>query len=139
MLLLIELDLGATDLLRRSIEATFDRYGRHALPQVLPTPPTGWREAFGQLAIEVGLPKRDLDAAYRRLRVFLQQRGVTRPRRVAPRVSAATRSPHVLRQAPGEQQTERWTTRWLRFERAGHGADRDRMVGARFAGTPSRG
>ena len=72
MLLLIELDLGATDLLRRSIEATFDRYGRHALPQVLPTPPTGWREAFGQLAIEVGLPVRDLDAAYRRLQVFLQ-------------------------------------------------------------------
>ena len=71
MLLLIELGLGATDLLRRSIEATFDRYGRHAFPQALPTPPAGWREAFGQLAVEVGLPERDLDAAFQRLQVFL--------------------------------------------------------------------
>lgn len=41
------------------------------MPQVLPTPPAGWREEFGQLAIEVGLPERDLDAAYRRLQAFL--------------------------------------------------------------------
>ena len=70
MLLLIELGLGATDLLRRSVEATFDRYARHTLPTRLPTPPPGWREAFARLAIEVDLPDRELDEAYARLEAF---------------------------------------------------------------------
>jgi predicted nucleotidyltransferase component of viral defense system len=74
MLLLIEFGLGATDLLRSSIEATFDRYARHALPDVLPTPPPGWQEAFVQLAAEVALPERDLDEAYLRLQAFLASR-----------------------------------------------------------------
>jgi hypothetical protein len=74
MLLLIEFGLGATDLLRRSIEATFDRYGRHALPPVLTTPPPGWQEAFEALAIETDLPERDLDEAYLRLQAFLAGR-----------------------------------------------------------------
>ena len=70
MVLLIELGLGSTDLLRRSIEATFDRYARHTLPKVLPEPPPGWGEAFAQLAAEVDRPARDLDEAYRRLEGF---------------------------------------------------------------------
>jgi len=70
MLLLIELGLGSTGLLRRSIEATFDRYARHALPRSLPRPPPGWRDAFEQLAAEVDLPVRNLDEAYTRLEAF---------------------------------------------------------------------
>ena len=71
MVLLIELGLGATDVLRLSIQATFDRYGRHALPQVLPTPSTSWQAPFEELAIEVDLPERDLDEAFVRLEAFL--------------------------------------------------------------------
>ena len=71
MVLLIELGLGATDVLRRSIESTFDRYGRHTLPKVLPTPPTSWQAPFEELAIEVDLPERDLDEAFVRLEAFL--------------------------------------------------------------------
>ena len=71
MLLLIELGLGATDLLRRSIEATFDRYARHTFPTALPKPPPDWQESFVQLAAEVALPERDLDEAYVRLEAFL--------------------------------------------------------------------
>ena len=71
MLLLIELGLGSTHLLRLSIEATFDRYARHTLPPGLPKPPPGWQEAFARLASEVDLPERDLDEAYVRLEAFL--------------------------------------------------------------------
>lgn len=71
MLLLIELGLGSTDLLRRGIEATFERYARHPLPEVLPEPPPHWQEAFARMAAEVDLPVSDLHEAYLHLRAFL--------------------------------------------------------------------
>ena len=71
MVLLIELGFGSTDLLRRSIAATFERYARHTLPTALPEPPPGWEETFAQLAAEVDLPVRELGEAHRRLGAFL--------------------------------------------------------------------
>ncbi len=71
MVLRIELGVGSTDLLRRSIAATFERYARHTLPTALPEPPPGWEETFAQLAAEVDLPVRDLGEAHRRLGAFL--------------------------------------------------------------------
>lgn len=71
MLLLIESGLGSTNLLRHSIDATFNRYARHALPEILPEPPPAWQKPFAQLAAEVDLPASDLAEAYGQPRMFL--------------------------------------------------------------------
>lgn len=72
MLLLIELGLGPTKLLRHSIEATFERYARHSLPAAFPEPPDEWREPFTKLSDDVALQVSDLDEAYRILMEFLE-------------------------------------------------------------------
>jgi predicted nucleotidyltransferase component of viral defense system len=73
MLLLIQLGLGPTDLLRRSITETFERYARHQLPEVLPEPPGTWSQTYAKLAAQVELHETDLGAAYVRLAEFLRE------------------------------------------------------------------
>jgi predicted nucleotidyltransferase component of viral defense system len=73
MLLLIQLGLGPTDLLRRSITETFERYARHQLPEVLPEPPRTWSQTYSELAAQVELHETDLEAAYVRLAEFLRE------------------------------------------------------------------
>lgn len=72
MLLLIELGLAPTPLLQQSINATFERYARHTLPEVLPEPPPEWQEPFSQLAAEVDLPVSSLKDAYTSLEAFFR-------------------------------------------------------------------
>lgn len=72
MLLLIELGLQPTRLLHQSIKATFTRYARHDLPEVLPEPPPQWQTPFANLASEVNLPVSDPLEAYRQLQEFLR-------------------------------------------------------------------
>ena len=72
MLLLIELGLLPTSLLRLSIDATFERYARHPLPDRLPEPPMAWRAPFAQLAADVALPTYDLEEAYIQLQTFFK-------------------------------------------------------------------
>lgn len=49
--------------LRESLERTFERRARQALPEALPPPPPDWQQPFARLAAEVGLDA-DLDAAF---------------------------------------------------------------------------
>lgn len=70
LLLLIELGLRPTHLLRRSIVATFERYARHPLPDRLPEPPHAWRGSFEQLAEEAALSTVNLEAAFAQLDAF---------------------------------------------------------------------
>lgn len=72
MILLIELGLKPTNLLHQSIKATFARYARHDLPEVLPKPPPQWQTPFENLAAEVNLPVSDPIKAYQQLQEFLQ-------------------------------------------------------------------
>lgn len=57
--------------MRRTIEATFGRYGTHDLPDALPDPPVSWREPFEAAAEELGLQTTEIDRAHRRLQDYL--------------------------------------------------------------------
>ena len=76
MLLLLELGLTASSELKESIEATFERYERHVLPDALPKPPPAWREAFERLAEEVNLANTNLDEAFATVEIFLIDSGL---------------------------------------------------------------
>jgi len=77
MLLLIELDLEPSKLLREVISRTFERYERHALPAVLPRPPEDWQKPFRALAEEVNLKTSELEEAYNSLLEFLLKAGLS--------------------------------------------------------------
>jgi hypothetical protein len=72
MVLLLDLGLEASRILSESIEATFARYGRHSLPEVLPEPPPQWSAPFEKLAYEVDLSVTTPGGAYDLLRAFLE-------------------------------------------------------------------
>lgn len=72
MILLIELGLQPTPLLRQSIENTFKRYARHPMPSFLPKPPEAWQATFATLTDEVQLHVNTLSEAYKQLTGFLQ-------------------------------------------------------------------
>lgn len=73
MLLLMDLGLRPSELLLRSLQGTFERYGRHALPAKLPEPPSAWRDVFAQLCNEVGMRDADLTKTYSRLQAFVDE------------------------------------------------------------------
>ena len=51
-------------MLRRTIEATFDRYGTHPLPDPLPAPPEDWAGPFKAEAANLGLRTTDIGRAH---------------------------------------------------------------------------
>lgn len=71
LVLIVELGLHATPILYQIIQATFDRYGTHLLPNPLPEPPATWVASFEAMAQEVDLSVTGLDEAYRRVKDFL--------------------------------------------------------------------
>jgi len=73
LLLLIELGVRPSALLRQSIDDTFERYSRHLLPNKLPVPPASWRHPFVALAAEAGLTTHGIEGAYDRLDDFLSR------------------------------------------------------------------
>ena len=60
-------ELPPTQEMRRTIEATFKRYGTHTLPDPLPPPPEGWRESFEATAEDLGLGTADVRVTHEKL------------------------------------------------------------------------
>jgi hypothetical protein len=56
-------DLPTAEVMRRTIEATFDRYGTHEVPRPLPPAPADWAEPFGATAQDLGLTVTEIDHA----------------------------------------------------------------------------
>jgi hypothetical protein len=64
---------GATidaTLLKRAIEATFDRRGTHAFDPILPPPPTSWLKNYRLLAQECGIDD-DIQVGFSQVQTFL--------------------------------------------------------------------
>ena len=80
MLLMIEAGLEGSEGLKKSIEATFNRYDRHPLHATLPRPPENWDVSFMALADEAGLRTQKLDDGYQALEEFLIMAGVFQKR-----------------------------------------------------------
>lgn len=76
MLLMIEMGLTASPLLKTSIEKTFLHYARHPLPAALPEPPIQWEQTFKTMADEVALSIKELGGGYLTLANFLKQLGL---------------------------------------------------------------
>lgn len=58
--------------MRRTIQATFERYSTHPLSGPLPPPPKGWRSSFEAAAEDLALDTTDVEAAHRRLEKYLR-------------------------------------------------------------------
>jgi hypothetical protein len=63
LVLLIELGLPDTEMVKRAVRATFARRATHPIPPTLDPPADDWRAAFASLAAEVDLRAPSLDAA----------------------------------------------------------------------------
>ncbi|MBI4249426.1 MAG: nucleotidyl transferase AbiEii/AbiGii toxin family protein [Elusimicrobia bacterium] len=57
-------------LVKKAIDATFERRKTHAMPNSLQPPPADWRQPYAALTRECGLSE-DLDAAFRLLAAYL--------------------------------------------------------------------
>jgi hypothetical protein len=64
-------DLTSAEIMRHTIEATFDRYSTHELPRPLPPAPADWAESFGTAAQELGLSVTRVDRAHTILEEYL--------------------------------------------------------------------
>lgn len=62
--------------MRRTIEATFERYGTHPLPDPLPPPPEGWRGPFEATAEDLTLEITNVETAHRELEKYLRGLGL---------------------------------------------------------------
>jgi hypothetical protein len=65
-------DLPSAGTMRRTIEATFDRYGTHALPAPLPAPPEDWARPFEAEAQKLGLATTDIKDAHETVEDYLR-------------------------------------------------------------------
>ncbi len=65
-------DLPPAQEMRRTIQATFERYDTHPLPDPLPTPPEGWRDPFEATAEDLVLDTTDIEAAHSKLDKYLK-------------------------------------------------------------------
>ncbi len=64
-------DLPSAEVMRRAIEATFERYGTHELARPLPSVPADWAEPFGATARGLGLKVTEIDRAHETLEEYL--------------------------------------------------------------------
>ena len=62
-------------LVKRSLDATFERRKTHALPGALNSPPAEWKGPYAKLARQCGILE-DLDAAFILLNDYLKQAGI---------------------------------------------------------------
>lgn len=67
---LVATDFGA---LRKACELVFSNRGTHKWPPNFEVVPAHWEEPFAQLAAEVQLAERDVDAALTRVRAFVER------------------------------------------------------------------
>lgn len=65
-------ELPPPEEMRRTIEAAFDRYGTHALPDPLPAPPEGWTVPFEAEATNLGLRTTDISHAHEAIEEYLR-------------------------------------------------------------------
>ena len=65
-------ELPPPEEMRRTLEATFDRYGTHALPDPLPAPPEHWAEPFEADATSLGLRTTDIGRAHDAIEEYLR-------------------------------------------------------------------
>jgi hypothetical protein len=68
-------ELPPPEEMRRTIEATFDRYGTHALPDRLPAPPEDWAGPFVAEAANLGLRTTDIGRAHDAIEEYLRALG----------------------------------------------------------------
>lgn len=65
-------ELPSAVTMKRTIEATFDRYGTHALPDPLPTPPGDWTEPFEAEVRNLGLATTDIKNAHQAVKDYVR-------------------------------------------------------------------
>ena len=75
MVLLIQSGTLAKAQVAEAIRITFDRRGTHALPSMLPLPPTDWQKPYDALAKECGLSGA-LEWAFETLDRYLTELGI---------------------------------------------------------------
>lgn len=64
-------DLPSAEVMRRTIEATFERYGTHELARPLPSAPADWAEPFGATARDLRLKVTEMNRAHETLEEYL--------------------------------------------------------------------
>jgi len=77
MVLLIQSGTLTTTKVAEAIRVTFDRRETHAMPKMLPPPPSDWKEPYHALAKECGLLGTSGDA-FAILAVYLRECGITK-------------------------------------------------------------
>ena len=71
--LLLELGVAADGAFKVTLQALFARYGTHALPRPIPTPPADWLAPFKAQSLELGLEPSDAMIWHARLEQFVGQ------------------------------------------------------------------
>jgi len=79
MVLLIHFGTLAKAMVAEAIRVTFDRRGTHAVPNLLPQPPTDWQKPYDALAKECGLSGA-IDSAFTILDAYLSEGGIVETR-----------------------------------------------------------
>jgi hypothetical protein len=77
MVLLIHSGTLAKAKVAEAIRVTFDRRGTHAVPNVLPPPPTNWQKPYDALAKECGLSGA-IDGAFASLDKYVSETGIAK-------------------------------------------------------------
>ena len=72
MVLLVQSGTLAKAKVAEAIRVTFDRRGTHAVPKMLPQPPTDWQKPYDALAKECGLSG-GIEGAFAVLEKFLSE------------------------------------------------------------------
>lgn len=71
LFLLAELGKFNGKRLRKAIQATFENAETHAVPAVLPSPPSGWGPEFRRLAADAGLVVTTIDVIFEEIQRFM--------------------------------------------------------------------
>jgi len=79
MVLLIHSGTLTKTKVAEAIHVTFDRRGTHAVPNILPQPPTGWQKPYDALAKECGLSG-GIHSAFAILDTYLSEVGIVESR-----------------------------------------------------------